>query len=47
MPPENASYFHAAYVVTVAVYALYAVSLWRRRRALDRRAREAELGARR
>jgi hypothetical protein len=47
MPPENASYYHAAYVVAVAAYALYALSVWRRRRALDRRAREVERGARR
>jgi hypothetical protein len=45
--PDNASYFHAAYVVSVAAYALYALSVWRRRRALDQRARDAEGGARR
>jgi hypothetical protein len=29
--PDNASYFHAAYAVAIAVYGLYAFSLWRRR----------------
>ena len=32
--PENASYMHAAYAVAVTTYALYAISLWRRRRAI-------------
>ena len=29
--PDNASYYHAAYAIIVAVYGIYAVSLWRRR----------------
>ena len=33
----NASYFHAAYVVAGLAYAAYALSLWWRGRALDRR----------
>jgi heme A synthase len=31
MPPDNASYMHAAYAAAVVVYALYVVTLWRRR----------------
>ena len=34
--PDNASYMHAAYAVAATAYALYAISLWRRRRALRR-----------
>lgn len=30
-------YYHAAYAVTLAVYAIYAASLWWRSRALARR----------
>ena len=38
--PENAGYYHAAYIVAGTIYTLYTISLWRRRRALrDRRAR--------
>ncbi|GLC24379.1 hypothetical protein [Roseisolibacter agri] len=40
MPPDNAGYFHAAYVVVGAVYLGYALLLMRRRarvrRALER-----------
>jgi heme exporter protein D len=48
MPPDNAGYYHAAYAAAVAIYALYAMSLWRRRArvraALQRTAREATSG---
>ena len=42
--PENASYMHAAYAVAASAYTLYALSLWRRRRALRDRARRAMTG---
>ena len=29
--PDNSSYYHAAYAVALTVYALYTVTLWRRR----------------
>jgi heme exporter protein D len=44
--PDNASYYHAAYAISVVVYAVYALSVWRRRRSLRRRSRDAERGAR-
>ncbi len=35
--PDNAAYFHAAYLAAGAVYTLYALSLWIRwRRVRDR-----------
>ena len=34
--PDNAGYMHAAYAVAVTAYTLYALSLWRRRRAVRR-----------
>ena len=41
MMPDNANYYHAAYTIAVIVYALYAVSLLRRRsRVRDALARE-------
>ena len=51
-PPENAGYYHAAYIAATAIYALYAVSLWRRWAALRERrseraaARDSALGTR-
>ena len=36
MPPENAGYMHAAYIVVVVVHCAYALSLYLRRRALRR-----------
>jgi hypothetical protein len=37
MPPDNAGYMVAAYVVTAVILAGYALSLWgRARRAVDR-----------
>lgn len=39
--PDNAAYYHAAYVVLAVLYAGYTLSLVLRRRALDaRRARQ-------
>jgi hypothetical protein len=43
-PLDNAGYYHAAYAAALTIYALYAVSLWRRRRAL--RDRHAARGTR-
>jgi hypothetical protein len=37
MPPENAGYMIAAYVVTAAILLGYVVSLWRRARTALRR----------
>ena len=42
MPPENASYMVAAYTVAAAVYGLYSLSLWRRRRRLQERLRQLD-----
>ncbi len=38
MPPDNAAYFQAAYVVTFVLYGAYYASLRWRRRALAARA---------
>ena len=43
--PDNAGYMYAAYTVAATVYAVYALSLWRRRRAA-RRALDREWGDR-
>jgi hypothetical protein len=32
MTPDNAGYYHAAYVLAVVIYGGYALSLWFRRR---------------
>ena len=32
--PDNARYYHLAYVVAVVIYALYALTILRRRKAL-------------
>ena len=42
MPPDNSPYMYAAYTVTLAVYGLYALSLWRRRRRVQRQLRRLE-----
>ena len=42
--PDNAFYMHAAYVAATAIYGVYALSVWRRRRQLERR-RAGALGA--
>ena len=39
--PDNAGYMHAAYAVATTAYALYALSLWRRRRAVRERLERA------
>ncbi len=39
MPPDNSTYFYAAYGATAAAYVLYAASIWlRARRLRDRSA---------
>lgn len=40
--PQNAEYMYAAYAVVAAVFLVYTVSLWRRSRALARRAAELD-----
>ena len=45
MPPDNASYFHAAYAVVALIYGGYAALLLRRR-ARTRRELQAEGAAR-
>jgi hypothetical protein len=42
MPPENAGYAYAAYAAAITVYAVYAVSVWWRGRALAVRIRAAD-----
>lgn len=41
MPPDNASYFHAAYAVIAVLYVGYALLLARRRAAVRRRLESA------
>ena len=38
MTPENASYFHAAYIAAAVIYGGYIAILWARARALRARA---------
>jgi len=45
MIPNNAGYYHAAYLIVVVVHAAYAASIWLRRRAVRAR-RGAASGAR-
>ncbi len=40
--PQNAGYYYAAYAIVAVTYLLYALSLWRRARALRHRARGDE-----
>ena len=42
MPPDTSTYMYAAYTITAAVYGLYSLSLWRRRRRVRARLREIE-----
>jgi hypothetical protein len=35
--PQNAGYYHAAYIIVAVVYGAYALSLWLRLRAVRRR----------
>jgi len=44
MTPQNAGYYHAAYVVAAAVYLLYGYSILQRTRALRARANRTEAG---
>jgi hypothetical protein len=37
--PQNEQYYYAAYAIVAVTYALYALSVWRRARALEARAR--------
>lgn len=37
MIPNNAGYYHAAYIIVVAVHVAYAASIWIRRRAVRAR----------
>jgi hypothetical protein len=37
MIPQNAGYYHAAYIIAVVLYGAYAVSIWVRRRTIRRR----------
>lgn len=40
--PDNAGYMHAAYAVAASAYLLYALGLWRRRRAVRRELERGE-----
>ena len=40
--PQNAEYMYAAYTVIAAVFLVYTASLWRRSRAVARRAAELD-----
>ena len=44
MPPDNASYYHAAYALAIVVYAVYTVALWRRRARVREALRREEAG---
>jgi hypothetical protein len=39
MKPDNAAYFHAAYIVAALIYGGYIAVLWSRARTLSARAR--------
>ena len=39
--PENAAYYHAAYISAAALYGGYALTLWWRAKRIRERAREA------
>lgn len=39
MTPDNAAYYHAAYIAAAVLYSLYAGSLWWRSRRLSERER--------
>jgi hypothetical protein len=41
MPPDNAGYAYAAYVAAITIYTAFALSIWRRGRALAKRIRAA------
>ncbi|HEX6535493.1 MAG TPA: hypothetical protein VF041_12935 [Gemmatimonadaceae bacterium] len=42
--PHNEGYYHAAYIIAVTVYGLYAASVWVRRRSIGRRRRASGEG---
>ena len=42
MPPDNAGYMYGAYIVAAAVYGLYSMGLWRRRRRVRDRLRQLD-----
>lgn len=42
MMPQNAGYFHAAYIIAVLLYGSYAAGIWVRRRAVRRRREQVE-----
>ncbi|HET7620924.1 MAG TPA: hypothetical protein VFK39_03385 [Gemmatimonadaceae bacterium] len=44
MIPQNAGYYHAAYIIAVILYGGYAVTLWARRRTIRRRSEAAGSG---
>ena len=37
MPPDNTPYLYAGYLAAAVIYGAYALSLWLRARAIDRR----------
>jgi hypothetical protein len=37
MPPDNTPYLYAGYLAAAVIYGAYALSLWMRVRAIDRR----------
>lgn len=45
--PDNAAYYHAAYVAAAALYGGYALTLWWRAKRIRERAREAATDHRR
>jgi hypothetical protein len=44
MPPDNAQYLYGAYAVALAIFGLYSLSLWRRRRRVRDRLRQLGRG---
>ena len=43
--PDNAVYYHAAYVAAASLYILYGASIWWRSRKLRERSRAQDHGA--
>jgi hypothetical protein len=44
--PDTAFWYHTAYTVASIVYVVYIVSLWRRRRSVEKQRESADLGGR-
>lgn len=44
MIPNNAGYYHAAYIIVATVHIAYALSIWVRRRTVRTRLDEARTG---